>query len=71
MTDRQDMTAEELTAEIERLGAQVARAGAELQTLAGHCKRRKQTAASLESWGNVILALGLELRRQAGTINTG
>ncbi len=67
MTDKQalDMTAEELAAEIDRLGAQVARAGAELQNLAGKIKRRKQTAANLKSWGTVTLALGLELRRQA------
>jgi predicted RNase H-like nuclease (RuvC/YqgF family) len=70
MTDKQDMTAEELTAEIDRLGAQVARAGAELHTLAGRCKRRKQTAASLKSWGNITLTLGLELRSQAKTVNT-
>lgn len=67
----EDMTAEELTAEIDRIGGTVARAGAELQNLAGRCKRRKQTAASLKSWGNVTLALGFELRRQAGTVNTG
>lgn len=60
-----DMTAEELAAEIDRLGAQVARAGAELQNLAGRCKRRKRTAATLAGWGNVTLALGLELRRMS------
>lgn len=67
MTDKQalDMTAEDLAAEIDRIGAQVARAGAELQNLAGKIKRRKQTAANLKGWGNVTLALGLELRRQA------
>jgi len=66
----EDMTAAELAAEMDRIGGTVARAGAELQNLAGKIKRRKQTAASLKSWGNVTLALGLELRRQAGTVNT-
>ena len=65
MTDKPDMTAEDLAVEMDRIGAQVARAGAELQNLAGKIKRRKQTAATLKSWGNVTLALGLELRRQA------
>ena len=65
MTDKQDMTAEELAAEIDRLGGIVARAGAELQALAGRCKRKRRTAAALKSWGHVTLTLGLELRRMA------
>jgi len=68
MTDKQDMTAEELAAEMERIGAQVAMMGADLQALAGRCKQSKPTAAALKSWGNVTLTLGLELRRQAKTM---